>query len=394
MVARTPKALVAVGVALLIGFHILYNVRTSLQLGSAFHTSLDVTQPSVVPFELPSEKANHGTTNTTTIRGNRRPTTLVILTGDLRCGEKAWNSLHKHVLQVNHADLALLIGSTRPQYQKASVFSWAQYHWPVPDYDDWADAVDLIFQGNQSWRVPFYQMATPQSTILGGIHQYRSNKNGTNHNGTSFEGSVAVQMMIRYFASQKIQELNLTRRYQKFVITRADHYYLCDHDLTELANGPELWVPVGQDYHGYTDRHLVVSNESVLAALDIYPRLFQHEPDLLRKFLRFEPNYTNPESLLKHIWQRSGLQVERFPRVMFLCAVDGDSRSTLGRHWSKKRLKQVDVNLKYAGEYRDSREGCGQPPIPKEEWFVPLPKKKKKKRNFLHRLWHRVTKLL
>lgn len=82
-------------------------------------------------------------------------TSLVIIMGNLRGGEKAWESLYTNVLDVNNADLALMIGeestnSTQSLYPNNTLSGRARYIWTFPEYGDWADAVDLI--NGSEWR--------------------------------------------------------------------------------------------------------------------------------------------------------------------------------------------------------------------------------------------------
>ena len=80
---------------------------------------------------------------------------LVIIMGNLRGGEKVWESFYKNVLDMNDADLAMIIGeestnSTQPIYPNNTITKRAKYIWSFPEYGDWMDAVDLI--NGSEWR--------------------------------------------------------------------------------------------------------------------------------------------------------------------------------------------------------------------------------------------------
>ena len=77
---------------------------------------------------------------------------LVVIMGSLRGGETAWETLYRNVLDVNDADLALIgIGDPIPTaYQNTTILARAKYFWNIPEYGNWADAVDLV-QG-KGWR--------------------------------------------------------------------------------------------------------------------------------------------------------------------------------------------------------------------------------------------------
>jgi hypothetical protein len=264
--------------------------------------------------------------------------TLVILMGNLRGGEKAWKTLYEQVLDVNSADLALMIGETRPQYQNSSLFDRAAYHWDTPEYDDWGEALDLI--NGTGWRETVIPMMHPNSTILGGVKM------------KSFQGSGAVIFMIRWFLSRKIQELRLTEKYDRFIITRSDHYYLCRHDISGLSD-EYLWTPKGTHWGGITDRHLIVSKKYVLKALNILPLLLQRPEDYIDMLKNPEGN---PEKVLRKSWKLQLIKDRHrsFERMMFTCGEDGDTT-----RWKKLgELVEEGVRLKYASEYRESHATC------------------------------------
>jgi hypothetical protein len=273
-------------------------------------------------------------------RTRSRLKTLVIVTGGLRGGELAWTSLYENLLDVNQADLAVISEDPVPdRYQNASLFQRAKYLWKVPNYDDWADAMDLIYNSS-AWRGSLFSMYRGGGNImLGGVK--------------GVKGSGAIVFMIRWFLSQRLQELNLTKVYDRFVVTRLDHYYLCPHDLRTL-NINYLWVPEGENYRGICDRHFVCSRDYILQALNILPPLLLH-PEEYRKQLTHQ-RY-NSERFLKHRWAEEGLLplIRRFHRNMFTCATPQDSS-----RWSVASPDPVaqGVHVKYPEEYEASLKTC------------------------------------
>jgi hypothetical protein len=267
-----------------------------------------------------------------------RNKTLVILIGNLRGGEKAWKTLYENVLDVNSADLALMIGETHPQYKNSSLFGRADYHWTFSEYDDWAEALDLV--NGTAWRETLVPLMHPTSTVLGGVKM------------KSFEGSGAVIFMARWFLSQKLRELKLKEKYDRFIITRSDHYYLCRHDISYLDND-FLWTPKGSDCGGITDRHLVVGSRYVLQALNVLPQLLGI-PHEYKNLLRMRSG--NPEKIIYKSWklQRVRGRHRRFERMMFTCGESGDMT-----RWRKLgELVEEGVRLKYQSEYNRSHATC------------------------------------
>lgn len=285
---------------------------------------------------------------------NNNNRTLVVLMGNLRGGESAWSTLYEHVLNVNQADLALLIGDTPRQYLNASLFGRARYIWKFSEHDDWADAIDQVYadsNGNNnvstsSWRSRLFPLAHENGEMLGGIKgQY----------GHNYRGSGLLIYMFRWYLTLHIQRLGLLQRYDRFVVTRADHYYKCQHNISMLDDN-YIWVPKGQNYHGITDRHFVASNRDILSALNLLPPILDN-PERYRDLLA-EKN-TNPERVIARRWQEEGLQpqrLKRFDRVMFTCGQAGDPT----RHKTLSIAVQPEnVQLKYEREYVASYKSCG-----------------------------------
>jgi len=266
--------------------------------------------------------------------------TLVVVTGSLRGGEKAWQTLYDNVLEVNHADLAVITEDPVPErYRNASLFDRAKYVWMVPKYDDWADAMDLI-HNSSAWREPLMALYTGKENImLGGMGNIRA--------------SGAIIFMFRWFLSQRIRENNLIQIYDRFVVTRSDHYYLCPHDLSTL-DPSMLWVPSGQDFRGVCDRHFVCGNHDILTALDILPPLLLHSEKYYKQLTH--PRY-NSERFLLHRWAEEGLKIRlrRFNRTMFVSATQQDSS-----RWSVISQFPVKegVYIKYPEEYAEALQGC------------------------------------
>jgi hypothetical protein len=238
-----------------------------------------------------------------------------------------------------------MVGETRDVYSKSSLFNRAKYYWKVQEYDDWADAIDLI--NGPKWREEVLPRLG-KGVALGGIKDQR--------------GSGAIIFMIRWFLSEKIKELKLLDRYDTFIITRSDHYYLCQHNVTGLSPD-KIWIPEGSDFTGVTDRHLVASKNDILTALDLLPHIlsnFEQYKDLLDKDYLPRPGmWTNPEILIKRRFQLAGLldRLGRFRRVMFTCAMPGD---TTRWHKAENTFVKEGVLLKYGLEYRMSHSTCGK----------------------------------
>jgi hypothetical protein len=267
-----------------------------------------------------------------------QPKTLVVVIGNLRGGEPAWQSLYQNVLDVNGADLALLIGNSTDR--TSSMYSRATYLWEHPEYTDWGEGLDTI--NGSSWRTNL--VVAPRGGILGGVEGH--------------PGSGAIIFMERYWLIQKIKELGLQSKYQRFILTRSDFLYKCRHDLKEL-DPRYVWVPHGEDYGGITDRHVVASSELIIKVLNILAPLVTR-PE--RHYLVAKSG--SPEIAIRLHWTTESIfphQVRRFPRPMYVGYQRGDM-SRWGKKGKKRRKKEGrtedGVFPKYTSEYYFARCFC------------------------------------
>jgi hypothetical protein len=266
----------------------------------------------------------------------RNARNLVIMIGTLRGGELAWTSFYKNVLEPNAAELALLVPEGIP-CKSSSLCDRATYIWTHKEYSDWGDAIDEYISNDGRWR-QFAEKRSFGNMLLGGVRVMNPG------------GSGAIILMLRVFLLKIFEnEPAILDNYDRFVLTRTDHYYSCLHNL-EMLDKQFLWVPSGEDYGGITDRHVVMNRSHILKALDILSPLVR-EPE------RYIGVYKNPEQLIKKRWEEEGLWpiVRRFDRMMFTCAVDGDT--TRWKNHSKRKVPE-GVYLKYFQEYNLSKFTC------------------------------------
>ena len=268
---------------------------------------------------------------------------LVIIIGNLRGGEEAWNSLYKNVLDVNAADLALLLGprnsTSNYLYPNSSLYTRAKFIWNFHEYTDWTDAIDLI--NGTSWRethLPYF--VRKRTGLLGGVKGHI--------------GSGAIIFMLRWFLSQHLLENpDVLNQYERFAITRSDHYYQCRHQYKDLdLSNNTVWVPQGEDYGGVTDRHLIVSRANILDTLDIFPSLLRQKDDQLQDWIAAG----TPESILGRVWSSKSLNVKRMKRVMFTCATQRDSS-----RWKRAKGEVPGVPgllKKNESEYNQTQQNC------------------------------------
>jgi hypothetical protein len=121
--------------------------------------------------------------------------TLVVVLGNLRGGEETWRSLLGNLIDVNHAHLALMLGSqSRTSAQHSSLLDRAEYVWEHAEYgQDWSALFDELI--GPHWR------SVANNNIGTGLFAPRP-KDTT--------GTGLVEFGLKELARRKIKELNLT----------------------------------------------------------------------------------------------------------------------------------------------------------------------------------------
>lgn len=145
-----------------------------------------------------------------------------------------------------------------------------------------------------------------------------------------------------------IREHDLLDKYDVFVLTRSDHHYAYDHPKFEYNTELDfnrIWVPLGEDYGGLTDRHCVIHKSQVSKYLNLVPfviRLCHEHPQATRSY--------NIEQFVRCLLLFNGMYegVKRFDRIMYTVKTEEDMTT-----WSVGIFKdpQSDVLIKYPSEF-------------------------------------------
>jgi UDP-glucose 4-epimerase len=285
-----------------------------------------------------------------------KPRVLVVLFGQPRGGELAWKSIHRHLMLPNNAHLATLltpVGGRDAGNASTMLEAMAQWVWRVPepadgDWGVWMDEAAALCPHSSG----------PQWSDLckgarRGAHWAGGFKKCPNHNTMS-----GVVLVYRWLASQKVMALNLHQQYDYIVYSRPDYLHLCEHHLMVNTSATHIGVPLGQEWGGYCDRHLVGTSSTVLKAINITQELTcngeQYENMTRNGAIR------NNESLQARLWAHMGLPVWRFPLTMFTVRSPGDPSSfKASEGTSTPDLAPFGLKVKYMAEYNASVAACG-----------------------------------
>lgn len=72
--------------------------------------------------------------------------------------------MYKNLLDVNNKDLALVVGESHEESKTSSLYKRDKYIYEFTEYDDWADAIDLI--DGPKWRGKLLEFAIKRSGLF------------------------------------------------------------------------------------------------------------------------------------------------------------------------------------------------------------------------------------
>ncbi len=255
---------------------------------------------------------------------------LVCVIGTLRGTDVAWRSLLDRVVEPLGADLALLVSD---QTSGTVLHRRARYDWSFADPDDWGAELDRISAEcglpPGDWKKSV--AGTDGDGMWGGV---------VTDGGAALGGSGAIVMVLR---DMLLRRLEVLRQYDKIIVTRSDHLYLCDHP--PLLEEPVLQVPRGEDWWGISDRHHVVDSRFVELYLCVARWWMQNHASVKKRILK----HHNPEQLLKLYLSEVGIATRRDERCMVAVAAAGDPT-----RWTRASVEcpgHDGLFLKYPHEY-------------------------------------------
>jgi hypothetical protein len=163
-------------------------------------------------------------------------------------------------------------------------------------------------------------------------------------------GSAGILIFFRWFLLKKLIENDLISEYDRFIITRSDYIYQLPHPKVELLNKNFIWIPDCEKYGGYTDRHVVLSKNTVCDYLNIFNNFCLRSNSYYHK-MATKLDW-NLEQLIKFHLQQNNVEhiVKEFPYVMYSVRTkDGTTR------WKKGDYNdELGYCIKYQTEYDKS----------------------------------------
>lgn len=171
---------------------------------------------------------------------------------------------------------------------------------------------------------------------------------GIKDNKYQHEGSAGILIYFRWFLLKKLKENNLINKYERFVITRSDFIFRMEHPKLSILEKNVIWVPDGEKYDGYTDRHVVLCQNTIENYLNIFECMVKKSNTYYMKMKNHDK--WNLEQLIKFHLEENKCNVKLFPYIMYsIRSKNGTTR------WSKGDFNpKFNYYIKYMTEYNIS----------------------------------------
>lgn len=262
---------------------------------------------------------------------------LVVVLCETRCFELTGELFMKNMLNVVHGDLCLCV---REEETTDNIFYRnAKYIFTEKEERYFDDKFNLVKEKEKSiedWK----ELVNYGNMWLGGLNTDKQH------------GSSAILYYYRWVLLNKLKENNLIDKYDWFIVTRSDFMWEIQHPLIEFLDDNKIYIPYGEDYGGYTDRHIIVPRKYLIQTLDLITPIINEPKTIIKEVFnnKFDGNNLfNTEQYIKYILQKRGIEkhIKVFPYVMYCVRKSrGTTRWNLGQ-WNNER----GFYIKYIYEY-------------------------------------------
>jgi hypothetical protein len=195
-------------------------------------------------------------------------------------------------------------------------------------------------EGNLHWR----EFLKIPNQFMGGVKDP--------HNQHS--GSAGILIFFRWFLLKNLIDNDLINKYDRFIITRSDYIYQLPHPQITSMNKNNIWIPDSEQYSGYTDRHVVLSNNTIESYLNILNNFVKRSREYFTK-MQTKQNMQvvwNLEQLIAFHLEQNNVRhlVKEFPYIMYTIRNKNGTTRWCGGTFSDK----LGYYIKYPTEYEKS----------------------------------------
>jgi hypothetical protein len=257
---------------------------------------------------------------------------LVVLLAESRTSELTFDLFRSNVLEPLSADLALCVGDNKREMRNP-YYDAAKYVWIAHEHDDWAVAYDEQSAGS-GWR----ELFALKGSWFGGIR----------HPTLQQAGSGALLIYFREFLRVNLEHANLVSEYDWIIITRSDFMWTIPYPSIDLFSSDHVYVPDGEWYGGYTDRHIMIPRQLFARVMEGTKEVFHAPTKLMERMRKKGLAEWNTEQFIWFQFNTLGLRsrVRFFPYFMFTIREEG-GHTTFSRG---------EYDVQYRGYIKYSKE--------------------------------------
>lgn len=263
---------------------------------------------------------------------------VVCIVGTLRAVDLTYQNLIEKVIQPLNADLMFCVSrmnsedeTTLNKFRSCNIVDVCIYEEAEDNYENFLHS--FLSQLTPEKQTKWHKYFDIEGNWLGGIKGRRGSGFHLNFN--------YLKLLERLQNFKKIGS-----EYQRFVITRTDLFWMVEHPPLKLLDPKFIWIPSGENYNGYNDRHAVCSNPNVSDYLSLLEFMLNFKA-LEYIYNNLDENNLNHERHLKSHLDYCGVKVANFKNVAYLT---GDQQALT--NWAPVKTKSVD-GVEYAYKYEE-----------------------------------------
>jgi hypothetical protein len=262
---------------------------------------------------------------------------LICVLGQVRAAQLTYASFEEKCLKKLNADLALCIGEDKTLNTDLNPYILnAKYKWFQKEYEDYGEGIDSLLRSakisnDENWR----QLIKIKDQWLGGV------KGENQHSGSG-----GIQLYFREALLQHLEHNNLCNQYDWIIITRSDFIWQLDHPELKSLSKKRIYIPFGEQYGGYTDRHAIIPSNFVKTYLSVLREVcFDINKTIDELTCENHWNWNIERIIYYHI-KKTKVSVGYVPYIMY--SVRCEQTPT---RWSKGIYnKEKNIYIKYPSE--------------------------------------------
>lgn len=261
---------------------------------------------------------------------------VVCLVGTLRAVDLTYKDLIEQVIEPLNADLVFCVSRTSSEdeaciekFRNCNIVDVSIYEDGKNKYQDFL--TNFSHQLTPDQQKQWHKYFEIEGNWLGGLKDRR---------GSGFHLNFNYWKLFTRLKNLKKNGFD----YQRFIITRTDLCWLAPHPPLDLLEPKSIWIPTGENYNGFNDRHAVCSDQNIADYLSLFEFMISLKA-LAYIHNNLDENNLNHERHLKSHLDYCGVEVSRFKNIAYLT---GNKESIT--NWASVKTKSIE-GKEYAYKY-------------------------------------------